>query len=116
MNRIPFENYHVQAQEYGKPWTTYLKKKRSKQCFHQGTKKGLNVRQGKDNSPRRPIHSPLEGYKAGRTHDHATNDDHRKQDLEPKPLDDLWNFLEEIRSLYFFDGSAPSDVVRKQVR
>jgi hypothetical protein len=44
----------------------------------------INVRQREDDCPGRAIHSPPERYKGCGANYHASNDDHRNEDGEPK--------------------------------
>ena len=69
----------------------------------------------KDDSPDRAINLPLKWDQRRAQNDHAREDDPRQEPREPEALEDLGDFLEEIRPLNFFLCCAPRHVVREAV-
>lgn len=82
-------------------------------CYLRHTKK--HVRKREDDSPAFASNSPLDGNKRRRDDDDPGEQQNRHEQREPEPLRDLWDLLEEIRSLDFLLRRTPRDVVREQV-
>jgi len=72
--------------------------------------------QREDDCPRRATNSPPEWYEGCGAHNHAANDDHRKEEGKPKAFHNLWDLLEEIRTFNFLLRRAPCHIVGEQVR
>ena len=71
--------------------------------------------EGEDDAPGLAVDAPLERHERRAEDDDAEDEDPGHQPREPEALEDLGDFLEEVRPLDFLLRCAPRHVVREGV-